>query len=321
MGNFTIVFLPIVISMLIVLFIMPFIIRYFRAKQLGQMTLEEGPSWHQEKSGTPTMGGIAFIVSAVLTIGIGTIINLDRSLTLWLLVLVFIAYGLIGFIDDFIKLFMKRNMGLTSKQKFIAQLIIGLIFYLVISFNGFNNQLNLPFIGNIHLGYFYGVFAIFWLVGFSNATNLTDGIDGLLGSTGTIAYSSYAYLAYLQENWSVMIFALSVVGGLIGFLYFNRKPAQIFMGDVGSLALGAGLAAMSILLNLEWTLLLIGIIFVIETASVILQVASFQTRGKRIFKMSPIHHHFEMDGWSEWKIVGIFSFVGLASAIMTIWLV
>lgn len=321
MGKLSIVFLPIVISMLIVLFIMPFFIRYFREKQLGQMTLEEGPSWHQEKSGTPTMGGIAFILSAIITVAIATIINLNRSLTLWLLVIVFIAYGLIGFIDDFIKLIMKRNMGLTSKQKFIAQLVIGIIFYIVISINGFNNQLNLPFIGNIHLSYLYGVFATFWLVGFSNATNLTDGIDGLLGSTGMIAYTSYAYLAYLQENWSVMIFALSVVGGLLGFLYFNRKPAQIFMGDVGSLALGAGLAAISILLNLEWTLLLIGIIFVIETASVILQVASFQTRGKRIFKMSPIHHHFEMEGWSEWKIVGIFSGIGLASALITIWLV
>lgn len=321
MGKLSIVFLPIVISMLIVLFIMPFIIRYFREKQLGQMTLEEGPNWHQEKSGTPTMGGIAFILSVILTIGIGTIINLDRSLTLWLLVIVFVAYGSIGFIDDFIKLIMKRNMGLTSKQKFISQLIIGLIFYFVISLNGFNNQLNLPFIGNIHLSYFYGVFATFWLVGFSNATNLTDGIDGLLGSTGTIAYASYAYLAYLQENWSVMIFALSIVGGLLGFLYFNRKPAQIFMGDVGSLALGAGLAAISILLNIEWTLLLIGIIFVIETASVILQVASFQIRGKRIFKMSPIHHHFEMEGWTEWKIVAIFTGVGIVSSLITIWFV
>lgn len=321
MGKFSLVFLPIIISMAIVLLLMPFIIRYFREKQLGQMTLDEGPSWHQEKSGTPTMGGIAFILSVILTITIGTVINLDRSLVLWLLVIVFVAYGLIGFIDDFIKLIMKRNMGLTSKQKFMAQLVIGLIFYLVISMNGFNNELNLPFIGNVHLSYFYGVFATFWLVGFSNATNLTDGIDGLLGSTGTIAYASYAYLAYVQENWSVMFFALSVVGGLVGFLYFNRKPAKIFMGDVGSLALGAGLAAISILLNHEWTLLLIGIIFVIETASVILQVASFQTRGKRIFKMSPIHHHFEMEGWSEWKIVGIFSGIGLAGALITIWLV
>ncbi len=321
MERVSIVFLPIVISMLIVLFGMPFIIRYFREKQLGQITLDDGPSWHQEKSGTPTMGGIAFILSTILTTGIGTLVNLDRSLILWLLVIVFVAYGLIGFIDDFIKLIMKRNLGLTSRQKFLAQLLIGLVFYLVLSVNGFSNQLNLPFIGNIHLSYFYGIFATFWLVGFSNATNLTDGIDGLLGSTGMIAYASYAYLAYLQENWSVMIFALSVVGGLLGFLYFNRKPAQIFMGDVGSLALGAGLAGISILLNLEWTLLLIGIIFVIETASVILQVASFQTRGKRIFKMSPIHHHFEMDGWSEWKIVGVFSAIGLASSLLAIWLV
>lgn len=321
MVNLKVVLLPVIISLVIVLFIMPFIIRYFREKQLGQMTREEGPSWHEAKSGTPTMGGIAFILSVIVTIVIGTIINLDRSLTVWLLIAVFVSYGLIGFIDDFIKLIMKRNLGLTSKQKFIAQLVIGLMFYLVIAANGFDNQLNLPFIGNIHLGYFYGIFAVFWLVGFSNATNLTDGIDGLLGTTGMIAYSSYAYIAYLQAEWSIMIFALSVVGGLLGFLYFNRKPAQIFMGDVGSLALGAGLAAISILLNLEWTLLVIGIIFVIETASVILQVASFQIRGKRIFKMSPIHHHFEMNGWSEWRIVGIFSGISLASAFLTIWLI
>lgn len=321
MDKIKMIWLPILLSLVTVLLVMPFIIRYFREKQLGQTTLDEGPSWHQEKSGTPTMGGVAFIISSFLTVIVSTLINLDRNLILWLLIIVFVAYGLIGFIDDFIKLIMKRNMGLTSKQKFVAQLLIGLLFYIIIAINGFENQLNLPFFGNVYLGYFYGLFATFWLVGFSNATNLTDGLDGLMGSTGVIAYSSYAYLAYLQEEWSIMFFALSVVGGLLGFLYFNHKPAQIFMGDVGSLALGAGLAAISILLNLEWTLLLIGIIFVIETASVILQVISFQTRGKRILKMSPIHHHFEMQGWSEWKIVGIFSGIGLVSAIFTIWLI
>lgn len=312
---------PLVISFLIVIALMPFIIRYFRTKQLGQVTREEGPSWHMEKSGTPTMGGVVFILSAIFTVAITSIFDIERSWSVWLLTTIFVLYGLIGFIDDFIKLFMKRNLGLTSRQKFIAQILIGVIFYSVLLFKGFDNQLNLPIIGNLPISYFYGVFAVFWLVGFSNATNLTDGIDGLMASTGMIAYIAYAYIAYLQADWGVLAFAVSVVGGLLGFFLFNKKPAKIFMGDVGSLALGAGLAAMSILLNVEWTLLLIGIIFVIETASVILQVFFYQRTGKRIFKMSPIHHHFEMEGWSEWKIVSIFAGIGLLGALLGLFFV
>ncbi|MEY8291365.1 phospho-N-acetylmuramoyl-pentapeptide-transferase [Carnobacteriaceae bacterium 52-44] len=318
MEKMKVILWPLVTSFLITVVLMPFIIRYFKMKQFGQVIRDEGPSWHEAKSGTPTMGGIVIILSAILTVLVTTLIDVDRSLSVWLLTAVFVLYGLIGFIDDFIKLFMKRNLGLTSRQKFLAQVVIGIIFYLVLIFNGFNNQLNLPIIGNLPLGYLYGFFAVFWLVGFSNATNLTDGIDGLMASTGTIAYAAYAYIAYMQEQWGVLVFALSVIGGLIGFLIFNRKPAKIFMGDVGSLALGAGLAAMSILLNVEWTLLLIGLIFVLETASVMLQVFWFKRTGNRIFKMSPIHHHFEMDGWSEWKIVGVFAGVGLLMAILTL---
>lgn len=306
------------ISFIIVVVCMPFVIKYFRNKQLGQVTLEEGPSWHDVKSGTPTMGGIVFILGSILTMAILTVFNIESSVTAWLLTIVFVAYGLIGFIDDFIKLFMKRNLGLTSSQKFIAQIAIGILFYIVLIMNDFDNHLNLPFFGSIPLGYFYGIFAVFWLVGFSNATNLTDGIDGLMASTGMIAYLAYAYIAYVQEQWGVLVFAVSVIGGLLGFFLYNKKPAQIFMGDVGSLALGAGLAAMSIVLEVEWTLLLIGIIFVIETASVILQVAHFKRTGKRLFKMSPIHHHFEMVGWSEWKIVGVFVLISLIGAILGI---
>lgn len=317
MENMDVIFWPLITSFLITIILMPFIIRYFRAKQLGQVTRDEGPSWHEEKSGTPTMGGVVFILSTILAVLLVTIFDINRSLDAWLLTIVFVLYGFIGFIDDFIKLFMKRNLGLTSRQKFLAQVVIGIIFYIVLLFNGFDNQLNLPFIGNIPFSYFYGFFAVFWLVGFSNATNLTDGIDGLMASTGTIAYAGYAYIAYTKAQWGVLIFALSVIGGLLGFLIFNHKPAKIFMGDVGSLALGAGLAAMSILLNVEWTILLIGLIFVIETASVILQVFWFKKTGKRIFKMSPIHHHFEMEGWSEWKIVGVFAGIGLLMTVLT----
>ena len=309
---------PLAISFLMVVLMMPFIIRYFREKQMGQITLDVGPSWHESKSGTPTMGGVAFILSTVITAGLMVILNNGSSLTLLLLASVLVFYGLIGFIDDFIKLFMKRNLGLTSSQKFLAQVVIGVVFYLILVLNGFDNQLNIGFIQNVSLGYFYGIFAVIWMVGFSNATNLTDGIDGLMATTGTIAYGAYAYIAYTQEQWGILVFALSVIGGLLGFLIYNKKPAKIFMGDVGSLALGAGLAAMSILLKVEWTLLLIGLIFVIETASVMIQVAYFKKTGKRIFKMSPIHHHFEMDGWSEWKIVGIFGAVGLLMSILTI---
>lgn len=312
---------PVVISFLIVILLMPFIIRYFREKQLGQVTREVGPSWHNEKSGTPTMGGVAFILSTVVTALIAIFFEIPNPLNLWLLVGVLVSYGLIGFVDDFIILIKKRNLGLTSRQKFIAQIVIGLIFYLVLLGQGFNNTLNIGLIENVSLSYLYGVFAVFWMVGFSNATNLTDGIDGLLATTGTIAYASYAYIAYTQEQWGVLVFAMSVIGGLLGFLVFNKKPANIFMGDVGSLALGAGLAAMSIILHVEWTLLFIGIIFVIETASVMLQVASFKTTGKRIFKMSPIHHHFEMEGWSEWKIVIIFSLISLVGSLLAIALV
>lgn len=309
---------PFAISFLIVVLLMPVIIRYFREKQLGQVTREEGPSWHEAKSGTPTMGGVVFILSTITTSAIVSFMGIGRSLSLLLLVGVLVLYGLIGFVDDFIKLFMKRNLGLTSKQKALAQVVIGIVFYLVILMNGFDNQINLGFIQNVPLGLFYGVFAVIWMVGFSNATNLTDGIDGLMASTGTIAYAAYAYIAYQQQEWGILVFALSVIGGLIAFFLFNKKPAKIFMGDVGSLALGAGLAAMSILLKVEWTLLLIGIIFVVETASVMIQVAYFKKTGKRIFKMSPIHHHFEMIDWSEWKIVGVFGTISLATAIITL---
>lgn len=318
MENLKVTILPFAISLLITLAVMPFIIRYFRDKQLGQMTREEGPNWHEEKSGTPTMGGVAFILSSVLTIMLLTFFNLDNTINVLPLIVFFVSYGLIGFLDDYIKLIMKRNLGLTSKQKFLAQLILGLAFYVVLLLTSFDNQLNLPFIGNVPLSYLYGIFATFWLVGFSNATNLTDGIDGLLATTSIIAYGGYAYIAFLQQEFGVMLFAFSIIGGLVGFLFFNRKPAQIFMGDVGSLALGAGLATMSILLNVEWTLLLIGIIFVVETASVIIQVVYFKRTGKRIFKMSPIHHHFEMVGWSERKIVIIFSAITLIAVWITL---
>ncbi|MGY3778851.1 phospho-N-acetylmuramoyl-pentapeptide-transferase [Isobaculum melis] len=313
---------PIVGSFSLTIMFMPLFIGYFQLKKLGQQTREEGPSWHEKKSGTPTMGGTVFLIAAVITtLAVNLWYTGIVSMSAILLVFILALYGLLGFLDDFIKIFKKRNMGLTSKQKFVGQLIGGFVFFLVYQNEGFSTALDFPLIGSIDIGWFYGLFVIFWLVGFSNAVNLTDGLDGLVAGTATIAFSAYAYIAYLQNQTDILIFCLTIVGGLVGFFFFNKKPAKIFMGDVGSLALGGALAAVSILLHQEWSILLIGIIFVIETASVMIQVASFKLTGKRVFKMSPIHHHFEMSGWSEWRVVLTFWLIGLIGAALTILLV
>lgn len=318
MNNLKMILDGMVLSFLLSTIAYPPLIRYFRKKQLGQITLEDGPSWHEEKSGTPTMGGVNIILFTVLTVLIWSGINhvLDRWLVL--LVFIFLFYGMIGFVDDFVKLFMNRNMGLTSKQKMLAQVIGGMIIAIALWHLNIESTINLPIIGSVPLGIFYYLFVIFWIVGFSNATNLTDGIDGLSGSTGAIAYGAYGIIAITQERWGLALFAWTVCANLLSFLIFNKKPAKIFMGDVGSLALGAGLAGLSIFLQVEWTLLFIGIIFVCETASVMIQVIHFKRTGKRVFKMTPIHHHFEMSGWSENKIVLVFSGITLIASGLTI---
>lgn len=297
---------------------MPIVIGFFRTKQLGQTTRDEGPKWHEIKTGTPTMGGIVFLIAAIIsTIWVAIwqdVLTLGIGLSLFILIL----YGLLGFLDDFIKVFKKRNLGLTSKQKLIGQIFGGLLFFVAYRYDGLPTELVFPFLGIVDIGWFYGLFIIFWLVGFSNAVNLTDGLDGLVAGTASIAYGAYAIIAWNQEQIDILIICLTIVGGLIGFFFFNKKPAKIFMGDVGSLALGGGLAAISILLHQEWSLLLIGFIFVVETASVMIQVTSFKLRGKRVFKMSPIHHHFEMSGWSEWRVVLTFWAIGLIAAVASL---
>lgn len=309
---------PFLLSGLIVTGLTPVFIKIFKKKQLGQTTRGEGPSWHEVKSGTPTMGGISILIAASLvSLLFSAVFPVNFKLIL-LLIFILLVYGSIGFIDDYIKVMLKRNLGLTSLQKLIGQIVAAVLFYLGVSQILGIDSIALPFGVNINLGVFYVVFILFWLVGFSNATNLTDGLDGLLTTTAFIAYFSYTIIAVIQERYDVAIFTSAILGALAGFFLFNRKPAKIFMGDVGSLALGAGLAGVSIILNQAWTLLLIGIIFVMETASVMIQVTSFKLTGKRVFKMSPIHHHFEMIGWGEWKIVIIFSFITLIASMVTL---
>ena len=318
--EWTQILLPIASSFAMTVASMPLFIGYFQMKKYGQAIRGEGPEWHNSKAGTPTMGGVVFLVASLLTSIWVAAWQQELTPSLFILLFILVLYGLLGFLDDFIKVFKKRNMGLTSLQKLIGQLIGGVIFYLVYRNEMNTNTLNL-FGLEVPLGILYGAFVLFWLVGFSNAVNLTDGIDGLVSGLGIISFGTYAIIAWKQKQLDVFIVCISVIGGLLGFFPYNRKPAKIFMGDVGSLALGGLLAAISILLHQEWTLLLIGLIYVFETASVILQVASFKLTGKRIFRMSPVHHHFEMGGWSEWKIDGVFWTVSILCSIITLWIV
>ncbi|WP_251549062.1 phospho-N-acetylmuramoyl-pentapeptide-transferase [Neobacillus muris] len=316
-----VIFFTIIMAFLISVLLSPIFIPFLRRLKFGQSIREEGPKSHQKKSGTPTMGGIMILFSVVITTIVMTGKFSEPTVKTYLLLLVTIGFGLLGFLDDFIKVALKRNLGLTSKQKLLGQIIISVIFYLVYKQSGFSTEISIPFTNStIELGWFFVVFIVFWLVGFSNAVNLTDGLDGLVSGTAAIAFGAFAVLAWNQSQMEISIFSVSVVGAVLGFLVFNAHPAKVFMGDTGSLALGGAIAAISILTKLEILLIIIGGVFVIETLSVILQVASFKTTGKRIFRMSPLHHHYELAGWSEWRVVVTFWSVGLIFAILGIYI-
>ncbi|MCH4824939.1 MAG: phospho-N-acetylmuramoyl-pentapeptide-transferase [Planococcus sp. (in: firmicutes)] len=319
MSTFTLMSLG--ITLLLTVILMPVFIPLLKRMKFGQSIREEGPESHMKKTGTPTMGGLVFLIAIIITVLVVTFMAGLLTAKVWILLLVLFGYGLIGFLDDFIKVVLKRNLGLTSLQKLIAQIIIAVISFFVLSGSDFETGVNIPFTNiSIELSWLYVFFIIFWLVGFSNAVNLTDGLDGLVAGTASIAFAAFGVLAIYQDEMAIAIFTFSVTGGLLGFLIFNKYPAKVFMGDTGSLALGGALAMVSILLKQELLLLLIGLVFVVETASVILQVGSFKLRQKRIFKMSPIHHHFELSGWSEWKVVIVFWSVGLISAAIAVFL-
>ncbi|MDP4163909.1 MAG: phospho-N-acetylmuramoyl-pentapeptide-transferase [Bacillota bacterium] len=316
-----VIFFTIVMAFLITVLLSPIFIPFLRKLKFGQSIREEGPQSHLKKSGTPTMGGLMILFSIIITaITIRTKIA-EPTVKTYLLILVTFGFGLLGFLDDFIKVVMKRNLGLTSRQKLLGQIIISVIFYLIYKRSGFTTEIKIPFShSTFDLGWFFVIFITFWLVGFSNAVNLTDGLDGLLSGTAAIAFGAYGVLAWNQGQFEIAIFSVAVVGAVLGFLVFNAHPAKVFMGDTGSLALGGALAAIAILTKLEILLIIIGGVFVIETLSVILQVISFKTTGKRIFRMSPLHHHYELIGWSEWRVVVTFWSVGLLLAILGIYI-
>ena len=308
-----------VTSFILTVILAPIGIPMLRRLKFGQSIREEGPQSHMKKAGTPTMGGLIFLLSIIATTVVcGLLLDVFTTHTVVLL-LVFIGFGIIGFLDDGIKVILKRNLGLTSLQKLIGQIVIAIAAFLLLRLGTFDTAITIPFTEwQLDLGMLYVAFLIFWLVGFSNAVNLTDGLDGLVAGTASIAFAAFGVLALFNEQADIALFAFAVTGALLGFLIFNANPAKVFMGDTGSLALGGALAMISVLIKQELLLLLIGLVFVIETLSVILQVGSFKLRKKRIFKMSPIHHHFELSGWSEWKVVLVFWSTGLVMALIAV---
>ncbi|GAF63972.1 phospho-N-acetylmuramoyl-pentapeptide-transferase [Alkalihalobacillus trypoxylicola] len=313
--------LSLVLSFLISVLLSPLFIPFLRRLKFGQSIREEGPESHQKKKGTPTMGGIVIVLAIAIAALFISIRFLSFSEEILLLLFVTVGFGLVGFLDDYIKVVKKRNLGLTSKQKLLGQLLISVLFYFGLRYIGFSTEISIPATNfQIDIGWLYLPLVIVMLVGASNAVNLTDGLDGLLAGTSAIAFGAFAVLAWYVDLIDVSIFSAAVVGAVLGFLVYNAHPAKVFMGDTGSLALGGAIAAIAIISKMEILLIIIGGVFVIETLSVIIQVISFKTRGKRVFKMSPLHHHYELSGWSEWRVVVTFWFVGMILAVLGIYI-
>ena len=303
----------------------PAFIRFYQKARISGQQMHEDVKQHQAKAGTPTMGGTVFLLASIVASFVIALFSGNLSSSVTTILFILFLYGLVGFLDDFLKVFRRINEGLNPKQKLFLQLVGGVVFYLFFERHGGGDMLNV-FGFPLELGFLYIFFVLFWLIGFSNAVNLTDGIDGLASISVVISLGAYAVIALEQKRFDLLIVIFSMIGGLLGFFGFNHKPAKIFMGDVGSLALGGMLAALSIALHQEWTLLLIGIVYVFETASVMLQVTYFKmTGGKRIFRMTPVHHHFELGGfsgrgkaWSEWKVDFLFWGIGLVASLITL---
>lgn len=305
--------IALVLSVLLGIFVIPML----RRLKFGQEIREEGPAWHASKSGTPTMGGIIFILSIIVTLVAMFVwtasdgISMGNTVDLVLVILLSLAFGAIGFIDDYIKVVKKRNLGLTAAQKFSLQFVAALIFATVVAIGGSTGTvIDLPFTSvDFDLSWFYIPFVIFVMLATVNSVNLTDGLDGLATSITIVISIFYMLISTRVGNHAMSLLAAVLCGSLVGFLLFNWKPAKVFMGDTGSLFLGGAVCGLAIMLKQPITLLIVGFVYVMETLSVIMQVTSYKLTGKRIFKMSPIHHHFEMCGWSEVTIVCVFSAV------------
>ncbi len=314
----------------------PMFIRMLRRRQIGQEIREEGPASHQAKKGTPTMGGLLILI-AIAVPALAWVHPLNPLA--WLALAAIILFGLIGFLDDWLKIAKKHNLGLTAKAKFGLQLLVGAGIggaLLALTENGlWDTHLQVPFLKTVtpDLGWLYVPFAMLVIVGSANAVNLTDGLDGLAIGSTLIASGTFAILTYCAGNSKVAsylgianvrgaddlaVLCAAMVGASLGFLWFNCHPAEVFMGDVGSMALGGGLGTLAVLVKQELLLAVVGGLFVIEALSVIFQVASFKLRRVRIFRMAPIHHHFELGGWDETKVVIRFWIVALIFSLLSL---
>lgn len=281
----------------------------------GQSIREEGPKSHMVKSGTPTIGGLIFLFSAIIT----TLLTGNFKVSVFMILFSTLAFGAVGFVDDYIKVVMKRNLGLRANQKLFLQILTAVIL-IIYQYNSkhMGTDLYIPFLKDYRsIGVFYIPFIIFVIVGTVNSVNLTDGLDGLSTSVTIICLLFFNVVAVKFQRYEIAAFSLVLAGALIGFLFFNKYPAKVFMGDTGSLALGGAISAIALLLNVPLILPIAGGIYFIETLSVIIQVVSFKTRGKRVFLMSPLHHHFEQKGWHEKKVVAVFSLVELILCILS----
>lgn len=295
------------ISFLITLMLGPIIIPLLKRLKIGQSIREEGPQSHLKKSGTPTMGGIIIFVALIITVVTSGMLNKD----MYILIMATFGFGLIGFIDDYLIVVRRNNSGLSPSYKLVGQIIVASILAIYQAYNSeFGTQLIIPFLNNqyLDLGILYIPFIVFVVVGTVNSVNLTDGVDGLASGVTLIVLSFFGLVALNRGMDSISIFSTALAGACLGFLVHNAHPAKVFMGDTGSMALGGAVAAIAVLLNLPLIIPIVGGIYLVEALSVIIQVVSFKLTGKRVFLMSPLHHHYEQKGWKETKVVAIFWF-------------
>ena len=293
------------------------LIPFLKQKQFGQFIREEGPEAHKKKAGTPTMGGVMIVLGIAAGLATGIVTNGDAADT-FAIILTMLVFGAIGFLDDFEKIAKKNNLGLTAKQKILLQVLLslGIGLYMILGGNG--TDVLIPFVNiYVNFGLLFMPFVILTEVAMSNGVNLSDGLDGLASSVTLVVAILFAVVGYTHDVYILTVSGLAISGSLIGFLFFNKYPAKIFMGDTGSMALGGVLSAIAIVSKTEFLLPVAGIIYVVESLSVIIQVVYFRkTGGKRFFRMAPIHHHFELGGMKEYNVVKLFTLVTVCSSVI-----
>lgn len=303
-GQYNIFIICVLSAFVIALAAGPIFIPILHRLKFGQNVRNDGPQSHLKKTGTPAMGGLIFLTAAVIVS-----LTFSRDKDMLLILTSTLLFGLIGFADDYIKIVKKRSLGLRAWQKIVAQLAVALFLtYVTSGINQVGTGVLIPFMGKyLDLGILYIPFIIIFIIGFVNAVNLTDGLDGLAGGTTVVVLGFFAVVALVSKNLGILIFCGALIGALLGFLRFNSHPAQVFMGDTGSLALGGAVVSLAVVTKLPIFLFIIGAVYAAEAASVIIQVVYFKiSKGKRIFKMAPLHHHFELSGWEETKLVSVF---------------